>query len=76
MTHAHSTCRRRRQKELVEALKEADGIGTGATRDSFVPLLERRGLQNEAQRVVPLQRGATSSRSSPAAASPTSADTG
>lgn len=58
MTHAHKHLPKETDKALVAALKEADGIGTGATRDSFVPLLERRGyVEVKRNVVVPLPRG-------------------
>lgn len=58
MTHAHKHLPKETAREIVEALKEADGIGTGATRDSFVPLLERRGYVEVKRNVVlPLPRG-------------------
>jgi DNA topoisomerase III len=45
-------------KALTEALKEADGLGTGATRDKFLPLLEKRGFIEIKNNIIfPLTRG-------------------
>jgi hypothetical protein len=43
MTNAHRYADENTPKDILEALKKAKGIGTGATRDQFVPTLEKRG---------------------------------
>lgn len=58
MTHAHKHVSPDTPKEFIEALREADGIGTGATRDSFIPLLVARGyVEVKRNVVIPLTRG-------------------
>ena len=43
MTNAHRYADPQTPKDILDALKNAKGIGTGATRDQFVPTLEKRG---------------------------------
>lgn len=58
MTNAHRYVKEGVSKEMVEVLRRAEGIGTGATRDKFVPLLEARGyIAIENNVITPLARG-------------------
>lgn len=58
MTNAHRYVRDTLPKEMAEVLRRAEGIGTGATRDKFVPLLEARGyISIENNIIVPQPRG-------------------
>ena len=58
MTNAHRYVKDTVSKEMAEVLRKAEGIGTGATRDKFVPLLEARGyIAIENNVIYPLPRG-------------------
>ena len=58
MTNAHRYVSKSVSKEMAEVLRQAEGIGTGATRDKFVPLLEARGyITIENNVIIPLPRG-------------------
>ncbi len=58
MTNAHRYVKGTVSKEMAEVLRRAEGIGTGATRDKFVPLLEARGyVAIENNIIIPQPRG-------------------
>lgn len=47
-----------KDEKIKESLKNAEGIGTGATRDSFIPILIERGyIVEEKKNYIPTQRG-------------------